>query len=59
MITGRTNIPLGYNQVFNNLEPLGDHILNAQPDYYNGSRPVEICPKVRNDLEQYIIPLSQ
>ncbi|KAK3060079.1 hypothetical protein LTS18_009403, partial [Coniosporium uncinatum] len=59
MITGKTNIPSGYNQVFNNLEPLGDHISNAQPDYYNGSRPAEIHPKVRDDLEQYIIPSSQ
>jgi hypothetical protein len=59
MITGRTNIPSGYNQVFNNLKPLGDHISNAQPDYYNGSRPPEIRPKVRDDLEKYIIPSSQ
>jgi hypothetical protein len=59
MITGRTNIPSGYNQVFNNLKPLGDHIADAQPDYYNGSRPPEIRSKVRNGLEQYIIPSSQ
>jgi hypothetical protein len=59
IITGKTNIPSGYNQVFNNLEPIGDHISNAQPDYYNGSRPAEIHSKVRDDLERYIIPSSQ
>lgn len=59
IITGNTNIPSGYNQVFNNLKPLADHISNAQPDYYNGSRPSEIRPKVRNDLERYIVPSSQ
>jgi hypothetical protein len=59
MIIGKTNIPSGYNQVFNNLKPLGDYISNAQPDYYNGSRLVEIRAKVRDDLEEYIIPSSQ
>ncbi|PQE26281.1 Ribonuclease H protein [Rutstroemia sp. NJR-2017a BBW] len=59
MITGKTNIPSGYDQLFNNLKPLGDHISNLKPDYFNGSRTAEIRPKVRNDLEQYIIPSSQ
>lgn len=59
MIIGKTNIPSGYNQVFNNLKPLGDHISSPQPDYFNGARTAEIRPKVRNDLEQYIIPSSQ
>jgi hypothetical protein len=59
MIIGKTNIPSGFNQVFNNLEPLGAHISNPQPDCFNGSRTAEIRPKVRDDLEQYIIPSSQ
>ena len=59
MIIGKTNIPSGYNQVFNNLKPLGDHISDPQPDYFNGARTSEIRPKVRNDLEQYIVPSSQ
>lgn len=58
-ITGKSNVSSGYNQVFNNIEPLGYRISSAQPDYYNGSRPAEIHPKVRDDLEQYIIPSSQ
>lgn len=58
---GKTNIPSGFNQVFNNLEPLCAclDISKAQPDYFNGSRTAEIRPKVRNDLEHYIIPSSQ
>jgi len=59
IITGKTNIPSGYNQVFNNLELIGNHISNAQPDYYNGSWLAEIHSKVRDNLERYIIPLSQ
>ncbi|PQE23910.1 glyoxylate reductase protein [Rutstroemia sp. NJR-2017a WRK4] len=59
MITGKTNIPSGYDQLFNNLKPLGDHISNPKTDYFNGSRTAEIRPKVQNDLEQYIIPSSQ
>ncbi|KAH8726657.1 hypothetical protein GQ44DRAFT_758609 [Phaeosphaeriaceae sp. PMI808] len=59
VIAGKTNIPSGYNQLFNNLKPLGDHISKPQPDYFNGSRTTEIRPKVRDDLEQYIIPSSQ
>ncbi|KAF2471738.1 uncharacterized protein BDR25DRAFT_333791 [Lindgomyces ingoldianus] len=48
MITGKTKIPSGYNQVFNNLAPLGDHISNPQPDYFNGSRTAEIGPNQRH-----------
>jgi hypothetical protein len=59
MIAGKTSIPSGYNQVFNNLKPLAKHISKPQPDYFNGSRPAKIRPKVRDDLEQYIIPSSQ
>ncbi|KAF2430742.1 hypothetical protein EJ08DRAFT_733991 [Tothia fuscella] len=59
LITGKTNIFSGYNQVFNNLKPLGDHISNPQPDYFNGARTSEVRSKVRNDLEQYIVPSSQ
>jgi hypothetical protein len=59
MIIGKTYISSGYNQVFNNLKPLGDYISNPQPDYFNGARTAEIRPKVRNELEQYIIPSSQ
>ncbi|KAF1958942.1 hypothetical protein CC80DRAFT_533898 [Byssothecium circinans] len=59
MITGRDDIPLGYNMVFNNLEPLGNRISNPQPDYFNCSSTAEIRPKVQDALEQYIIPSSE
>jgi hypothetical protein len=59
LIIDKTDIPSGYNQVFHNLKPLSDYISNAQPDYSNGSDPAEIHLRVRNDLEEYIIPSSQ
>ncbi|KAF1809586.1 hypothetical protein P152DRAFT_383747, partial [Eremomyces bilateralis CBS 781.70] len=59
IIRGKANIPSGYNQLFNNLKPLGDRISNAKPDYYNGSRPTQIRSEVRDDLAPYIIPTSQ
>jgi hypothetical protein len=58
IITGKANIPSGYNQVFSNLEPLADHISSPQPDYFNGSRPAEVRRKVRDDLKKQIIPSS-
>ncbi|KAE9971392.1 hypothetical protein EG328_005703 [Venturia inaequalis] len=59
IITGKDNILSGYDQLFNNLEPLGDHISNPKPDYFNGVHPADIRCKVRDDLEHYIIPSSQ
>lgn len=59
IITGTSKIPSGYNHVFDNLKPLGDHICNPQPNYFNGSRAAEIRRKVRDDLGQYIVPSSQ
>jgi hypothetical protein len=56
MITGKANILSGYNQVFNNLEPLAHDISKPQPDYFNGSCPAEIRRKVRDDLEKQIVP---
>lgn len=59
LITWKTHIFPNYNQVYNNLKPLGGHISNPQPLYFNGARTSEIRSKVRNDLEQYIVPSSQ
>jgi len=59
MFMGQTDIPSGYNQIFNNLEPLGANISSPQPNFFNGSRTAEIWPKVQNDLMQYIIPSSE
>ena len=51
LITGKSNVLLGYNQVFNNLKPLGNHISNPQPDYFNSAYTLEIQPKVQNNLK--------
>jgi hypothetical protein len=59
IIRGRETMPSGQNQKFNHLDPLASGISNAQPDYYNGSRPTQIRPRVRDDLGPYIIPSTQ
>jgi hypothetical protein len=56
IILGRETMPSGDNYPFNNLEPLADNISNPKPDYFNGSRPTQAHPKVREDLGKYIIP---
>ena len=58
IIRGRTVIPSGQNEKFNHLKPLASNISDAQPDYYNGSRPAQLHPDVRRDLGSYIIPCT-
>ncbi|OAL53546.1 kinase-like protein [Pyrenochaeta sp. DS3sAY3a] len=58
IIIGKTNIPSGYSHLFDNLEPLTDHMANPQPNYFNVSHTVEIQRKVRDHLGHYIIPSS-
>lgn len=58
IILGKTNIPSGYSYLFDNLEPLVDHIPYPQPNYFNFSRTVEIHRKVVDHLNRYIIPSS-
>lgn len=58
IIRGRTVIPCGQNEKFNHLTPLAGNISDAQPDYYNGSRPAQLCPDVRSNLGPYIIPCT-
>lgn len=58
IIRGRTVIPSGHNEKFNHLKPLASNISDAQPDYYNGSRPAQLHPDVRSDLGPYIIPCT-
>jgi len=66
-IRGTTVVPSGQNEKFIHLEPLAEGISDAQPDYYNGSRPAELHPNLRNvgpddvgrnDLPGYIIPTN-
>ncbi|TKA66811.1 hypothetical protein B0A55_11077 [Friedmanniomyces simplex] len=42
--------------VFNNLAKFAPGIADAKPDGYDGARPAEIDPTVRNHLNGYIIP---
>ncbi|KAK3064128.1 hypothetical protein LTS18_009879 [Coniosporium uncinatum] len=56
LIRGNAAIPSGENRLFNNLVPLSSDLAAAKPDYYNGTRPTEVDPRVREDLKTYIVP---
>jgi len=56
LIRGNAVIPSGENRLFNNLAPLSSDLAAAKPDYYNGTRPTEIDPRVRTDLKPFIVP---
>ncbi|KAK3081884.1 hypothetical protein LTS18_013756 [Coniosporium uncinatum] len=56
LIRGNAAIPSGENRLFNNLAPLSSDLAAAKPDYYNGTRPTEIDPRVRRDLKSFIVP---
>ncbi|KAF2241478.1 hypothetical protein BU26DRAFT_571944 [Trematosphaeria pertusa] len=58
IIEGNTTIPSGQDEVFNHVQPLASGISNAKPDYYYGSCPTELDPRVRKDLAPYIIPCT-
>ena len=57
IIRGRESIPSGQDYRFGNLKQLAD-ISKPKPDYFNGSSPVEVPPKIRGDLGEYIVPSS-
>ena len=57
IIAGTADIFSQENLPFTNLKNLTDgFIIKAQPDFYDGSRPVDLKPSIREDLRQYIIP---
>jgi hypothetical protein len=56
IIKGNAAIPSGQNRLFKNFAPLNKGLADAKPDYYNGSRPVELDSRVRSDLGPYIVP---
>jgi len=58
IIRGKAVIPSGQSEKFNHLTPLAGNISDAQPDYYNGSRPAQLHPDVRSNLGPYIIPCT-
>ena len=55
IIRGRGSIPSAQDYPFGNLKQLAE-ISRPKPDYYNGSSPVEVPPKIRGDLGEYIVP---
>ena len=50
IIRGNTGIPAGESLIFTDVAPLAFGIAAAKPGYYNGSRPGELDPEVRNDI---------
>lgn len=57
IITGDAKIPSQQNLPFGNLEDLTDgSITNAQPDFYDGSRPADLNKRIREELGPYIVP---
>ena len=44
--------------LFNNIPPITNNIVQAQPDYYYGAQPEQLDPRVREKLSKDIIPLS-
>ncbi|RMD44193.1 hypothetical protein DV735_g1022, partial [Chaetothyriales sp. CBS 134920] len=44
------------DRLFNNLEPMADHLPAAKPDLYYGARPESIDQQVRLDLGKHIVP---
>ncbi|OCK78089.1 hypothetical protein K432DRAFT_418204 [Lepidopterella palustris CBS 459.81] len=57
IIKGNANIPSGHNRPFGNLAPLTDGTLvDPKPDFYDGSRPIELDRHVRNELGPHIAP---
>jgi hypothetical protein len=59
IIRGNADILSGQARLFNNFEPLSEGVAKAKPNYYNGSRPVELDLHVRRDLGPYIVPSTQ
>lgn len=58
VIEGNADILSSQDHVFNHLEPLARDISNAKPDYYDGSSPTQLHPKVRDRLGSYIVPCN-
>ncbi|KAK3171022.1 hypothetical protein OEA41_003106 [Lepraria neglecta] len=57
IIAGTVDIPSQENLYFGNLKHLTDgSITKAKPDFYDGSRPVELDKHIREELGPYIVP---
>ena len=59
VITGNVNISFAENFLFKNLKDLIDNFLiKAQPDFYDGTRTVEINERIRKNFNLYIVSLT-
>lgn len=57
IIAGSADIPSQQNLLFGNLKDLTDgSITQAQPDFYDGSRPAEVNAHIRKELGSFIVP---
>ena len=59
IITGDADIPSEEDRLFGNLESFADGITDAKPDFFDGSRPAQLDPQVREDLGPFIVPSKQ
>ena len=60
IIVGTADIPFEEDLYFGNLKHLTDgSITKAMPDFYDGTRPVDLNEGVREQLSEYIEPLAE
>lgn len=59
IITGDADIPSEEDKLFGNLESFADGITDAKPDFFDGSRPAQLDPRVREGLGHFIVPSKQ
>jgi len=60
IIQGNARILSAKNLVFGNLEPLTHgNLVDAKPDFYDGTRPAQIDLRIREELGSYITPATQ
>lgn len=59
IITGDADIPSEEDKLFGNLESFAYGITDAKPDFFDGSRPAQLDPRVREDLGHFIVPSKQ
>lgn len=56
IIKGNSTLFSCQKRIFNNLKPLDNKFAAATPDFYDGSLSENLDPRVRNDLEDLIVP---
>lgn len=59
LLLGDEKIPNEQDRIFNNLEPIAEGLPSAKPDYYEGSRALDLHKSIRYNLSNVIIPNVQ